>query len=425
MQNIQSLKRIGRVSFNIERLKFYVIIVSLLLFNENVRLIMFHNYYNILRNGIYLNILFLIFGGNILIKYILKKRINKIIIFLSILFMLLTLTNMFFNHVAIATIILCFTCIIFPLIFMSIKMNMIHIKKIFDAFLNILNIIIAFLLIYGITDYLLKGQLQLFLAYNWLPEEMQHLILLEHSWGIYRMYSFIGHPLTNAYYFLMFYCFNCINNKYFQPKINTNLLIIASLLGLLLSGSKTAMIIALFLMIFDNNKTKHKWVYYIMLTLFVLIFINTSIFQENLMKRFMQSINSGDISSGRNILIKALLSNSTMRPDLILGGGTGYSIVVSKGLLGNIYNFEYPIIMLAFDYGIIETIIIYIIILVYPMSVFIKNRSYIIMLNFLGMFSFVNTNNGLANLSDSVGVLCFTTIIIMGLSNYVKKINSA
>jgi hypothetical protein len=413
-----------RVRFNNKDYRyFFIVFMSLFIFNENMRAIVLYKYINRLNNMIYLNVLFLSVGGVIFLKYTLRNKINKIILFISTLFMLMTLVNMYFNYLAIATIILGLTCLAFPLFFTSIEINIEYVKKIFDIFVNILNTLIILLLLYGIIDYLLKGKIQLYMAMNLLSGEMQNLILLEHSWGIYRMYSFIGHPLTNANYFLTFYCFNIINNKYFAPKVNDYLLIILTLIGLILSSSKTALIIVLFLMIFNSN-SKHKVPYYVIMSIFLAVLFNTEIFQANLMKRFLDGIQSGDLSTGRNALVKQLLFNSNARPDLIFGGGIGYSIKVARSLLGQISNFEYPIIMLAFDYGIIEAILIYGIIFIYPMLIFLKNKSYSIMINFLGLFLLANTNNGLANLSDCFGVFCITIIITVSLSNYSKNIDS-
>lgn len=389
----------------------FFIAVILFLFNDIVRNIVVHNKIN------QINIPYLLIGIVVVAYCFFRKKVDCKLFYLVSLFSTIVITQIIFTTKSYLEIVLTISTLILPLYFCCLRISKDKIISIMGKFLTVFNLLCIVLTIVGCWDYITDGSIQSILVNKVYDTEFGELILIEKSWGIYRYYSFIGHPLTNAYYFLTFFSLNNIYSRYDKAKLNKYILIIITLVGLILSGSKTALILGVFLIIFCSNIKKNKWIYYIILCLCLFIVFHSEIFKENLMKRFIDGINSGNITSGRNNLIQLLLNTRLEFPKVILGGGAGYSRIVARNLMGNIYNFEYPILMLAYDYSIIGCSIIYVIILIYPMIRIVKKKQWFLLINFISITIMLNSNNGLANFSDVRGQLGF---IILILNNIVS-----
>ncbi|MBB5355395.1 hypothetical protein HNR43_001367 [Anoxybacillus mongoliensis] len=399
-----------------------IFVLSLFFFNETIRSIFSVKY------G-WVNYLFLIFGFLFVTRSLfLKSNARFVLLFVVTTFSATVLTNTFFLNRGVGYFLMTISNFLLPLFLLSAKIDEEDALVSLRIFLKFFNVFIIILLGLGIFDYLSHSSIQLLLAQTLFRQnELGDLILLEHSWGIYRYYSIFGHPLTNAKYFLIFFIMNSIYAKYNDKlMINGYLLSIVTILGLLLSGSKTALVLGVFLIIFLNPIKKNKWFYVISVILVAVSFLNTSLFQDNLKQRFIQGIESGDITTGRNELLKLWIKKDIEKPSLFIGGGADYSREIVKKINGNINSFEYPFIMLAYDYGILGMLTIYFCIFIYPIFSLIKNKKYYILMLFLVLSLMINTNNGIANLgSDSLSSFCFITLIIMNLgSGPLKKKHS-
>jgi hypothetical protein len=147
-------------------------------------------------------------------------------------------------------------------------------------------------------------------------------------------------------------------------------------------------------------------------------------FQNNLFERFKIGIEYNDMSSGRNDVLKEVIRLG-IKPNWVICGGSGYSRQVTINAMTGASNFEYPFSMLVYDYGIIETSLIYVLIFIYPLMFFLRNRDYYILFNYLALFLYVNSYNGLANLgTDSMMVLCFVVMLLINISGNRKQLSA-
>jgi hypothetical protein len=347
-----------------------------------------------------------------------KGRIKLPILTMVLTFSALVLLNTFFLHKGITYTQMTIANLLAPLFMLSIIISQEQALSILKTVLKILNGLIVILTILGVIDYLTQSSLQLLLASTiFSGTQIGDLITTENSWGIYRYYSIIGHPLINAKYYLTFFILNIIYATYAKPIMPRFLVSTITMIGLVLSGSKTALILGLVLIIFFNGLKRRKAFYLFLTVIALTIFFNTSLFQDNLKMRFVQGMEYGDITSGRNILFNQLLESDIEKPSLIVGGGADYSRKIAYSLNGNIFNFEYPFIMLAYDYGIFGMFIIYFCLFLYPIFLFVKRKKYYILFLFLILSLMVNSNNGIANLgSDSLIQLCFINLILINLT---------
>lgn len=361
------------------------------------------------------NLLFLLFSSTLILISVFRKGINYGILVIALLFTVIVGTNILLLDFGANYIFMSICNLFLPLFLLSIRLQKQDAINATRTFLRAYNFLIILLIIVGIIDYITSSSIQLYFAetiFN--GTKLQEFIYLEQRWGIYRYYSFMGHPLQNAKYVLIFYIMNNVISKYHKPTIKLPYVSIITIVGLLLSNSKTAIVIGLVLILFFSNIKRFKILYLSLIMFAGFIFTMTPLFKKGVLERFITS--ADNLTSGRNDLLSLLLQ-SNITPDFFSGGGSSYSREIVKMIGGYITNFEYPPIMFSFDYGIIPTVILYLLILVIPAVIFIKNRSWYILFSFLSLSLFINTSNGIAELvSDGISQLCFITILLIGLS---------
>lgn len=389
-----------------------LVAISLFFLTDTTRSILINDQFS------YYNVTFLLVGVVFLLRAIGQHTVHLGILYVVFAFSVILYTYSYlFTNYSIALIIQTVISVSLPLFFIGIKVRKQELTKALRVVLLLFNTLMVLLLGVGVIDFLSGGSVQLFMAntiYNGL--ELGDLIRIERALGVYRYYSFVGHPLANAHYFLMFFILNHIYAKHDRFLLHKIVITFVMMLGLVLSGSKTALVLGLFLVLFCSNMKKNKLFYYIGIIAIIIALFNSPLFENNIKQRFLSGIQSGDITSGRNELLQTLVNSRADRPDLLLGGGSGYSREVARSLNGNIFNFEYPLIMLAYDYGITGTAIIYFLILLYPVGVLIRNKSYYELVLFMILTALANSNNGLANLgSEALAQLCFVFFIFRNL----------
>lgn len=315
-----------------------------------------------------------------------------------------------------------FAGIFIPLLIIGFRIPKLDFKPFLKIFIQGLNITCILVVILGMVDYLSGfGITDFLINHNLFDNEASLIIRSAQSLGIYRLYSLIGHPLVTAWYLLIFYMLNVLYNRYYKPLLNDYFVIIVTFIGLLLCGSRTALIVALLMLIFLNN-SKNKLGFISFVTVMGAGLFSTSLFKENLLQRFILHYEAGDVSQGRNQAFYNVLHGFAQAPAWFTGGGldSSYEITMKWGF---IKSFEYPIIMLAYDLGIVTTFLIYVAILLVPIYVFLKNRSYRILAFFLLMSIYINGFTSLADYTDYMGQFCFVAMILINMSYSINKKN--
>lgn len=302
-----------------------------------------------------------------------------------------------------------------PLLITGFRLPEVDLTPFMRNWVRIFNIICITLVVVGIFDYLSGASLQLYWAsHHVFAEDLALLVYDEHDSGIYRYYSFIGHPLTNAWYLLTFYTFNILYNRRFKPLLNEYLLIFITLIGLLLAGSRTALLIGLLMFIFLNN-SKYKLALLSLLSILGTGLYSTSLFKNNLLQRFKVNVAAGDFSGGRNEALSWVLGGYIRPPAFFTGGGLSSSYLITANM-DFIKSFEYPFIMLAYDLGIMTTVLIYATIFIIPLAILVRNKTYGILAFFVLLAIYLNGFNGLANYLDFMGQFCFVVMVLINLS---------
>ncbi|GIM30257.1 hypothetical protein CPJCM30710_29230 [Clostridium polyendosporum] len=345
-----------------------------------------------------------------------QKKYDMKVLYLLIISIGFSMISLFMKSSTINDYIIVIGCYMIPILLLGGRLDNYITSKFFNCALNILNILTFVVLFLGIIDYLTKGMTQLFLAnIAYFDDRYKELVYMNLN-GIYRYFSFFGHPLRNAQLFLIFFICNNIFNKYFYTKINSVVISISTLIGVTISNSKLGVLLALILILVCNtNNSKKKYLYWIVSIIMIIIFVNSNLFYSTVIERLSSS---SDLTSGRNEIMSAMLDGFVSKPGL-LGDGLYYSYYVRLATGSGATSFEYPFIMFAYDLGIISTIFMYGLITVYPIILLIYHRNFYLCFMYIILLADVNSYNGLTNPGDFMAQFCFITFLFLNIDKII------
>lgn len=270
------------------------------------------------------------------------------------------------------------------------------------------------------TNYLLPKILKTFNIFINITFLIQIIMSIKYG----RTGGMVGHPLTSGWYYGIFISLNCIYYKYFNSKKDFFIIkdILIALIGTVLASGRISLIIVLILsLLYAISCCRNKVIPYVILPIILIAFLSTSIVDKYIWEKFRATASWGDITNGRLLGIREM-KFFNVYPKFFTGKGVGYSNYISQYLF-EVVNFENPIIMFSFDYGIITAIMLLIVSFIYPVQNFIKNKNILLAINFTAIFIIPFTYNGLAETVGIFIVLIFIIYIFLIINNGIKKIN--
>lgn len=380
------------------------------LFTDIIKEIIFQNIHLNLKLGI-LPVLLIIYLS------IFYRRNNWVLILVLFILIYSILGAINYNY-GISEIRRFFNTILIPVLLITI--NIYEPKRIFEKILKIMNIIIIFYIFLGIIDYLTNGIIRNIMINILKTSHYATSMKFDILTGSYRWFSLFGHPLVNTVYIIIFTISNILFVKKYNEHIYYNIYIVyfISIIGMLLSNSKSGLIIMAIILILNIMNEKRKIIYISVIGLFVIIAINTNYFENNVITRFEYAIKSGDITNGRATVLNKLLYRNTYKLDVFIGNGMSSSDELVRQAFGKsgLTNMEIPFLMFLYEYGIFTTLVIYFIIYIYPSFILLKRRNIYIFILFSLLFIFLNTFNGIAT---GTGVMLLFSYIIMIYLNII------
>ncbi|MEE3953517.1 hypothetical protein [Peribacillus frigoritolerans] len=347
-----------------------------------------------------------------------NNRVNYIVLYFILFILFINIISIIFYNLPLSGFFRFLITVLSPLLLIGIKLE--RPKYIFTKFLKIYNWLIIANVLFGLIDYALGKRLQ-FLLQDWLYfSSFASSIQADLYNGIFRLFSLLGHPLTNMLLLIIFISSNLIYKQYFKEKIPIPMpaIYLITIMGAFLCNSKFGIAILLLLFILTVLLGKNKWRNLIYVLACILIVFSSESLRDNVLNRFLQSLEGGDVSNGRFSAIEALIAAGT-RPLLFVGKGINYSDTLLQSV-SNLDNIEIPMIMFMFDYGIFTTILIYCVMYVIPTIVMIKNRHWYLWIVFSLIFTFANSYNGMATSAGIVQILTFMTMLFLNLSKSFK-----
>lgn len=302
------------------------------------------------------------------------------------------------------------------LLFLALYNHGIDYYWVFKKFMKVVNCLLLLIIILGILDYSLGGIINNTLASTFSNAEWAEMIRSENRFWGYRWCSIIGAPLMNAFFALLFLV---LNNLAFKigiiAKRKNSVYSIIAVLGIVVSGSRTAFILALFF-IFISTITREMSIKRIiaLFSAFIIIILitNSTIFSSTVGAR----LSRGNIlNEGRFELLFAIFEGVFGKINLFHGGGFNYSRTLTALSGTATRNFEFPVLMFIFDYGVVATVIYYYIFLIYPICRCLKKREVYVCFCYLVLFVHLNTFNCLAQKYDLNILLSFILVVFMNI----------
>ena len=207
-------------------------------------------------------------------------------------------------------------------------------------------------------------------------------------------------------------------NIYKEKYYNIYIIYAIALIGTILSNSKFGIIITIIILIVNIMNEKNKIIYITSLIIGGIITINTSYFERNVIIRFKSAILNGDITNGRMTVLSSLLNYNLYKINYFIGNGMSSSDVIVKLIFGSnsgLSNMEIPILMFLYEYGVLVTILMYLIMILYPIFILINARKIFAISIVAMIFLFINSFNGMATGTGILQVYIFTIMLILNM----------
>ncbi|WP_026889101.1 oligosaccharide repeat unit polymerase [Clostridium beijerinckii] len=346
-----------------------------------------------------LSILFIIYLLNL-------EKGNRVFLTLICILSLIYTNTQLITSSSIYVIINYYLEIVFPLILLDFKLKVEEFPKIFRMFLKIFNLFVIILLALGVIDFVDNH-----IIISTLVELFNDIGFTElvNSMGETRYFSFMGHPLYNCEIFLIFFIINNLNNKYFKSILNPIVITLISIIGIALTGSKTGLVLIILGVFVLNIYNKKVFIFQIVLS-FIALYIG--IFNTTI-ERF-----NGSLTTGRNEMWEVITSFDYFPIKFFNGYGSGFTFKYNNIVNGASAAFEYPARMFSLEYGILFTIILYVIFTI-PLIKLLRRKHYFILMGYMIVFVDINTYNGIALAQDHMLMSCLILFIMINMSNYL------
>ena len=308
------------------------------------------------------------------------------------------------------------------IILMQIPLNAINFLELFKKFLITFNFIFLITFVLAILDYLNNRSVNTYLKDELYNRQWAEMISIENEAYGYRMFTVFGTPLMNAFYALLLLSLNLIHRRITGVYTGSKILIIGvSIITIVLTGSRAALFLAVTLLVISemNGKLKLGRTFPIIISL--LILFNTNLFNNTIGVRFSQGFNNEN--DARYMLVQMFINSDFEKIHFFSGGGYNYSRKLTSSISGSSssLNFEYPVLMFLYDYGILSTVIYYFFFLLVPILYFLRSKQGYFLFVYCILFAFLQTCNLTAQFYDFNLQLGFVFLLISSLANQMQR----
>lgn len=351
-----------------------------------------------------------------------RRKRNKnslLVVILTLYTLLVTLTNIVAHNYVGHWVL--FASIIPAIILLRINFDNIDMLKLFKKFLIKFNFVICFIFIVGIADFFLGGIVNNLIKNYLYDESWAKTVTIENEAYGFRMFTVIGTPLMNAFYALVMLSLNAIYKKLTGSIVgNQSLIYGVSILAIFTTGSRSALFFGVSIIVISELFDKLRLYKVLFLLSVFFILINTPLFQDTVGNRL--SLGFMNDTDARYQLFQMFLNNDFGKIKVFSGGGYNFSRVLTSSLDENMttLNFEYPVLMFLYDFGILATTLYYVMFLILPIRHWIKHKQPYIVAMYCILFAFLQTCNMSAQFYDFNLQLGFIIVIITQSVNQVR-----
>lgn len=280
------------------------------------------------------------------------------------------------------------------------------IRRIFCIWIIILNSVLAIVAVGGVIDVLFGYPVTEFFTELYHTEAILQMRIDEPS----RIISVLGHPLFGSEIGLIGCICNYIDVKFLKTQKRPMLGYFYGIVVIALSGSKTAFLLALVIALMLSSG-HHKMRNFLLLAIAGYVVYALGLF-DIILGRFIHGIESGDITTGRNVRLLELYQTGMLEFKFF----SGHAEELSERF---IIALEYPLLRLSYKYGVIFAICISLVIFVRPLVLIFKRRQNVLGLCLLLLIVDVNTYSGLVATGDGMLLYNIMLFFILNLSKYM------
>lgn len=363
------------------------------------------------------------FFASLILLYLNRKYIDKICFFMiSFISVWIIIIGYLSGNLSIISGIKVLLVIMFPMYIITLELRGKYWFDIITKFIKAYNYFIIILFVIGIIDPIINFRIMKTLGTVLVPE-LSGLIFANANVNMYRYTSVMGHALVTKELFIIFFLINsCYYYKCKKGLINNKVLTVISLIGVLLTSSKVGIVIIIISIIASTIVTTpvfSKKIKSLIITIAFFIITYYLGFFDILIKRLLNE----SLTTGRSEAWNIVQSFDFINIKFFTGYGNtlhnAMAILTDRTIAGAAL--EYPLRILALQYGLFITVSIVFVIAIYPIVKLARKKEYYFIFCFILLFIETNTYNGLILKPDNIIIYNLFIMILMCISNMKRE----
>ena len=271
---------------------------------------------------------------------------------------------------------------------------------VFDAFILCLFCLEAFEKISG--QQIFRSAYEWFVSNGFICAEYSRFLgMIDNGFG--RIFTFWGHPLTNAVLFNTWFFLNDIYFRSIRKRYPRTLFFAIALLNAaVFSVGKTAVaVLCLYFAVINIRQV--QW-------LFVYAAAGAGAYFTGIFDKIIKRFSQGSLTSGRVACLIEYFTGTLYPLRILIGYGSGTTY--RKAMKHLSPAFEFPVLMFALDYGIVFSAVFVGTTFAYYTYQFLKRKAYVSWLAISLLYAQIHTYNGISLRNQDVGWITCTALML-------------
>ncbi len=339
----------------------------------------------------------LLFGESIFNRKHLKTNLFFILMLGAISF--LYIRTQMINHRTIMNSLLYLVNLIMPLLIIGLQVKPKNSKKIMSIFVLMMDCLVICMFLMLLLDIATRNKL--ISAFARLTGDPNLIVFSGVRSG--RRASIMGHYLPTAEVYIIYYVIHYLTRQQYKKMYYVSMII--TLFGISMAASKGGIVLIICLILVFN--VKEFWV--LISSLIILGIAYACGLFTTVIERFA----GGDLTSGRSEMWAYLNTIYDDLTPLVYGHGSESTHWLNQKHEWASAAFEYPFRAFAYEYGVIFTVLFYIVAFGYPCLRLIKEKRFEHLIGLVAVFVYCNTYNGWVLGYDYMFLYCIFTFVVL------------
>ena len=333
-----------------------------------------------------------------------RKHLKKNVFFMVMLSTIsfLYIGTQMHNHRSVMNTLLYLVNLIMPLVIISLDVKPRSAKKIFYMFVVMMDCLVLLMAFMLLIDVITHNKA--ISAFTHLTGDSNMIIFSNPNTG--RKASIMGHYLPTAEVYIIYYVIHYYARHRFKVMYIVSMFI--SLIGISMAASKGGIILIIGLILVFNIKN-----FKVMLTSMTTLGIA---YASGLFTAVINRFVSSDLTSGRSEMWEYLNKIYDDLTPLVYGHGSESTHWLNQKHEWASAAFEYPFRAFSYEYGVIFTVLFYILAFVYPCVRLLKEKRFDHLIGLVAVFTYCNTYNGWVLGYDYMFLYCIFTFVVLNLN---------